>query len=280
MVPGNARATNRPRGRCGAARAQPRRPAIGMLRERATMVLRNRANQYAMATADDEFEQGYAVAPRRPVGRGRATLSGGCPSQPSPRPGLAPVGVHRFVAAQPESAIEYFTRAIRLDGGQAAFHNNLGECYRMLGRLDEAQRCYAQAVRLQADYLAPRANLSLTLLAQGLATQAEQVARDGAGNHPRQRRGALRRGCPAAAARGLRRRAGRARVASASSWSGAADIAGQQMGGRAAGGSLDSVVRRARVGRHAAICPLRAAGGCRRRTSHAGGGPAAHSIVK
>ena len=42
------------------------------------------------------------------------------------------------------------------------FHNSLGECYRTLGRIREAQHQFQIALALNADYLAPVFNLGLT----------------------------------------------------------------------------------------------------------------------
>jgi Tfp pilus assembly protein PilF len=133
---------------------------------------------HAMAGADDEFEQGYELHRAGRLAEAARHLQNVVRRNPRHAPAWHQLGCIASSLAQPETAIEYFTRAVRLDGGQAAYHNNLGECYRMLGRLDEAQRCYTQATRLQADYIAPRANLSLTLLAQGLTTQAKQAAHE------------------------------------------------------------------------------------------------------
>ncbi len=80
--------------------------------------------------------------------------------------------------AQTDVAMDYFVRAIRLDGGQALFHSNFGECCRLAGKLPEAESSFRQAIRLAADDVAPRVNLSLTLYALGRADEAEQTARE------------------------------------------------------------------------------------------------------
>ena len=64
-------------------------------------------------------------------------------------------------------AVQYISHAIRLEGVQAAFHANLGEAYRALGRWDEAQTCYEQALRLQPKLAEAHNNLGTLWLARG-----------------------------------------------------------------------------------------------------------------
>jgi hypothetical protein len=75
-----------------------------------------------------------------------------------------------------EAAAQCFVRAIRLDGGRAAYHNNLGNCLRMLGKMAEAEASFKQAIRLQENFGAAWLNLTFLLYAQGRATEAEQHA--------------------------------------------------------------------------------------------------------
>ncbi len=75
-----------------------------------------------------------------------------------------------------ETAHEYFVRAIKLDGGQAAYHSNLGICLRRMGKMTEAEASFRQAIRLKTDHVAARVNLSLTLYALGRAADAEASA--------------------------------------------------------------------------------------------------------
>jgi len=79
-------------------------------------------------------------------------------------------------AGEPERSVELFLRAIRLDGGIASWHNNLGETLRVLGRLNDAARCYQQALRLDPQYVTPRVNLCQTCLGLGQTAEAERVA--------------------------------------------------------------------------------------------------------
>jgi Tfp pilus assembly protein PilF len=74
-------------------------------------------------------------------------------------------------------AEQYFVRAIRLDGGQALFHNNLGDCYGALNRLEAARACFQQAIRLEPNGPLAYVNLSLTLYALDRREEAEQAAR-------------------------------------------------------------------------------------------------------
>ncbi len=64
-------------------------------------------------------------------------------------------------------AIEYIGRAIGLDGQRAAFHNNLGEAYRALGRLAETIACYERALQLKPDYPEAHNNLGVAWESQG-----------------------------------------------------------------------------------------------------------------
>jgi tetratricopeptide (TPR) repeat protein len=66
-----------------------------------------------------------------------------------------------------DKSIDLIAGAIRLDGGQAYFHMNLGEAYRAAGRLDDATTCYLRAISLQPALPEPYYNLALTLYQQG-----------------------------------------------------------------------------------------------------------------
>jgi len=61
------------------------------------------------------------------------------------------LGLVALQVGRPELAVEWITRAIRVDGFQAAFHTALGEAYRALGKLADAQACYEQVLRIQPD---------------------------------------------------------------------------------------------------------------------------------
>jgi tetratricopeptide (TPR) repeat protein len=69
-------------------------------------------------------------------------------------------------------AVEYFSKAIAVDGTVAKSHNDLGEAYRALGRLEEAVACYTDALRLQPDLAAAHNNLGKALREQGRLEEA------------------------------------------------------------------------------------------------------------
>lgn len=58
------------------------------------------------------------------------------------------LGVLASQTGRQRLAIQLISDAIRLDGGNAALHVNLGEAYREAGELDQAQACYTTAARL------------------------------------------------------------------------------------------------------------------------------------
>jgi tetratricopeptide (TPR) repeat protein len=64
-------------------------------------------------------------------------------------------------------AIESFRRAVELDPGLAKAHDSLGLCYEALGRFDEAERSWREAIRLESGQPArspwPSLNLGLML---------------------------------------------------------------------------------------------------------------------
>ncbi|MGD9644129.1 MAG: tetratricopeptide repeat protein [Pirellulales bacterium] len=79
-------------------------------------------------------------------------------------------------SGQCDAAIEYFVRAIRIDGGQAPTHNYLGECFLAKNELAKAEASFKQAIRLLPAYVTARVNLCLTHLAQGRLSEAEDCA--------------------------------------------------------------------------------------------------------
>ncbi len=70
-------------------------------------------------------------------------------------------------AGKPAVAVELLKTAIRIDGGQAAFHATLGEAYQALDRAAEAMASYRQALRLREDFAAVHSNLGMLLQSQG-----------------------------------------------------------------------------------------------------------------
>jgi predicted O-linked N-acetylglucosamine transferase (SPINDLY family) len=69
-------------------------------------------------------------------------------------------------------AIASIARAIRLDGSQAAFHNNLGNALRSQGQLAEAIASYQRALQLRPNYPEGHNNLGLALAEQGQLAEA------------------------------------------------------------------------------------------------------------
>ena len=61
------------------------------------------------------------------------------------------LGLIALEIGRPALAVEWIARAIRLDGFQGAFHAGLGEAYRALGKLADAQACYEQVLRILPD---------------------------------------------------------------------------------------------------------------------------------
>ena len=58
-------------------------------------------------------------------------------ADPRHAPALHLLGLVALQAGRADVAVEFISQAIRIDGGQAAYHANLGEAYRGLGRLDD-----------------------------------------------------------------------------------------------------------------------------------------------
>jgi predicted O-linked N-acetylglucosamine transferase (SPINDLY family) len=69
-------------------------------------------------------------------------------------------------------AVESITRAIRLDGSQPSFHNNLGNALRSQGALAEAIASYQRALQLRPDYAEAHNNLGIALGEQGQLAEA------------------------------------------------------------------------------------------------------------
>ncbi len=73
-----------------------------------------------------------------------------------------------------DAAVELIAKAISADGAQPAFHANLGEAFRHLGKLDDAAACYRRALAM-APGLAP-AHSALGGVLHGQGRLAEAVA--------------------------------------------------------------------------------------------------------
>ncbi|HXK10201.1 MAG TPA: tetratricopeptide repeat protein [Vicinamibacteria bacterium] len=87
------------------------------------------------------------------------------------------------------SAVKGFARAIELDPRQMKAHDNLGLCYEALGRFDEAQRSWEEAIRLNAEQQGkspwPSHNLGLLLTRLDRMDAAEARFREALASDPR-----------------------------------------------------------------------------------------------
>jgi tetratricopeptide (TPR) repeat protein len=70
------------------------------------------------------------------------------------------------------TALEYIGRAIKLDGGQAMFHNHLGEVHRTIGQLAEAEQCCRRALALSGDFAPAHHTLGMVHQQQGRFEEA------------------------------------------------------------------------------------------------------------
>ena len=82
------------------------------------------------------------------------------------------LGVIASQMGQHEMAVEHISRAIGLNGKVTAFHNNLGEAYRALGRIPEAAACYRRALKLEPNDAVACNNLGVVLNSQGRSDEA------------------------------------------------------------------------------------------------------------
>ena len=83
------------------------------------------------------------------------------------------LGLVAHQSGQHGAAQECISRAISLRGDRPAFHSNLGEVYRALGKLPEAHECYRQALRLNPNF--PEAHNNLGNVLQKLGRSAEAI---------------------------------------------------------------------------------------------------------
>jgi predicted O-linked N-acetylglucosamine transferase (SPINDLY family) len=83
------------------------------------------------------------------------------------------LGVVAHQLGHSDIAIQLIGRAIALSGNQAMFHYNLGEAYRVSGKLGEAIESYRQALRI--DPTDPKASNNVAGLLRSLGRAAEAV---------------------------------------------------------------------------------------------------------
>jgi protein O-GlcNAc transferase len=82
------------------------------------------------------------------------------------------LGVLAHQAGNDAIAVQYIQRAIGLNGNSAAYHLNLGNALKDLGKLDEAVACYRRALALKPDFAGAHNNLGNALKEQGLLDEA------------------------------------------------------------------------------------------------------------
>ncbi len=111
----------------------------------------------------DEAEQAYA-----------AILQ----DQPNHPDALHLLGVAALQRRQPARAVELIVQAIKLRPSAAAFHSNLGESYRALGRLDESAEACRRALKLQPDYADAANNLGMALQGMEQLEAAAEALRE------------------------------------------------------------------------------------------------------
>jgi tetratricopeptide (TPR) repeat protein len=71
-----------------------------------------------------------------------------------------------------EASIPHFQAAIRIEPTDPAAHDNLGQSYRRLGRLDEAEKEIREALRLKPVFPQAQRNLGVTLAQRGRLDEA------------------------------------------------------------------------------------------------------------
>jgi len=72
-----------------------------------------------------------------------------------------------------EKSIELISKAIQRFPANPSAHNSLGEAYRVLNRLDEAETCYRKAIALRPDFAEAYNNLGCTLKERDSLAEAE-----------------------------------------------------------------------------------------------------------
>src|SRR5262249_33908977 len=73
-------------------------------------------------------------------------------AEPNLADALHLLGVIASQGGNNQLAAGYIRRAIEQNGGDPAFHSNLGAVLKELGQLDEAMACCLRALELQPDY--------------------------------------------------------------------------------------------------------------------------------
>ncbi len=82
------------------------------------------------------------------------------------------LGLIEHARGEFDAALEHIGRAIQLDNAQASFHNHLGEVFRSLDKLPEAEACCRKAVGLDSRYAIGHNTLGAILAEQGKLEEA------------------------------------------------------------------------------------------------------------
>ncbi len=77
------------------------------------------------------------------------------------------MGLVAYQTGQPAKAVEWIQKAVAKQPGAAVFHANLGEAYRTLGRLEQAEQALLQAIGLDARLASARNSLGVVWRLQG-----------------------------------------------------------------------------------------------------------------
>lgn len=109
--------------------------------------------QRRMAEAEDLYRQVLAVDPNHVDA-------------------LHMLGVLAYQSGKAEAAVDLIGRAIAFNGGNASFHNNMGEALRYLGRLDEAVGHFSKSTELDPDGAEGHMNLGNAFAQQGQTERA------------------------------------------------------------------------------------------------------------
>lgn len=88
-------------------------------------------------------------------------------SQPNHPDVLHLLGVMAYQRGDNNTAVSYIKKAISINSGISAYHNNLGSAFLNLNRTEEAILCFEAAVRLQPDYAEACNNLGNALKQRG-----------------------------------------------------------------------------------------------------------------
>ena len=76
------------------------------------------------------------------------------------------LGVSLFQQGDPEEAVSYIERALQSGKSYEGFHNSLGECYRILGRIEAARAQFELALALNPLYKSAMFNMGLVFQQQ------------------------------------------------------------------------------------------------------------------